>query len=161
VTPIEDINVVGVDPGLVHTGVVGISISFPAKTIRVSDEIVLGPDPQGVKDFMAGLNIQHVYIEGYRTRGQFNTNDRMVRAVQNMKAELSKSVVVPNMGIKKVVKPPLLSLLGLTNFRTSNHRDLESAARILVLGMLKDGFENHVIADIVRDNLEGRKWDVR
>jgi hypothetical protein len=42
---------------------------------------------------------------------------------------------------------------------STHHDDLRSAARILVLGMLKNPMLNEVLSDYVRDRIKGRPWD--
>lgn len=150
----------GVDPGLVHTGVVSMSVNDVAREIHISYQIVMGPNVDAVRDFLSKQAVGPTYIEGYRTRGQFNTNDRMIRAVADMKAGLPHSKILANTGIKKVVKPELLRVLQLEKFPVSNHQDLESAARIMVLGMLKDVTQNQVLATRVTDHMNGVGWTI-
>lgn len=153
------IDITGVDPGLVHTGVVGITMATEDRILTVRHKIVLGPNVEEVLKF--NYSTSRTFIEGYRTRGQFNTNNRMIQAVAEMKKGIPNSVVVPNMGIKKVVKPELLRIMNLQKFPTSNHQDLQSAARILVLGMLKDPALNYVLADFVNDHINDRVWKIQ
>lgn len=150
----------GVDPGLVHTGVVSMSMNDISKEIHIAYEIVMGPNVDAVNAFLAKQDIGPTYIEGYRTRGQFSTNDRMIRAVADMKAGIPHSKILPNTGIKKVVKPHLLRVLQLEKFPVSNHQDLESAARIMVLGMLKDPMHNRALAGRVTDHINGVGWTI-
>ena len=84
----------------------------------------------------------------------------MVSAVTEFRKELG-GTVLQNMGVKKVVKSPLMELLGVWNFNTpTHHQDLRSAARIGLLGMLKDDILNKLLTDIVADHLSGEAWDV-
>jgi hypothetical protein len=65
------------------------------------------------------------------------------------------------MGVKKVVKSPLMELLGVWDFRLkTHHQDLRSAARIALLGMLKDDHLNKLLTDVVADHLRGENWNV-
>ena len=81
-------------------------------------------------------------------------------AVQEYRG-LKGSTVLPNMGVKKVVRRPLMELLGAWKFSTvTHHQDLRSAARIALLGMLKDPHMNRLLFDVVLDHIEGRTWRV-
>lgn len=150
----------GVDPGLVHTGVVHMEVNDLTREIIITHEIVMGPNVDAVNAFLLAQSTGPVYIEGYRTRGQFSTNDRMIRAVADMKAGLPHSKVIANTGIKKVVKPKLLQVLHLEKFPTTHHQDLQSAARIMVLGMLKNPEQNSVLAGVVSDHISGVAWSI-
>lgn len=162
-------HVVGVDPGLVHTGVVSLVFTPADRKIFVAHEAVAGLDGQAVN--LAIANNWHsslgsyvkpdIYIEGYRPRSNLNSDKRMVEGVAKIKATLPGSTVLLNTGVKKVVKKDLMELLGVWSFSTvTHHQDLRSAARIALLGMLKDEEMNRLIADIVRDHLKGRDWHV-
>lgn len=153
----------GVDPGLVHTGVVGLAINPHTKGITVKHTAIAGPDAQAVRRwFDTQLFMPNaVFIEKYQPRSHFGTDPRMMQAVAEMKAALPNSEVLLNTGVKKVVRRKLMQLLGMWQFSTTtHHQDVRSAARILLYGMLKDELMNKLIADIVRDHLEGRTWDV-
>jgi hypothetical protein len=128
------------------------------KTVSVTSFAVAGPDPVAVKAKLAPGAV--VFIEGYRARSNFSTDQRMVSAVTEFRKELG-GTVLQNMGVKKVVKSPLMELLGVWNFNTpTHHQDLRSAARIALLGMLKDEHLNKLITDIVAAHLEGKDWHV-
>jgi hypothetical protein len=75
---------------------------------------------------------------------------------------MPKATVVLNTGVKKIVKRPLMELLGVWSFATgTHHQDLRSAARIALYGMLKHEPLNRLLSDVVRDHLRGEDWDVR
>lgn len=164
-------HVVGIDPGLVHTGVVELIFNTDNKIISVTHEAVIGPNAQAVNDFITqpvvdpdlwGGGTPHIFIEKYQPRSHFSTDARMMQAVSEMKAGLPGSQVLLNTGVKKVVRRELMQLLGVWQFATTtHHQDLRAAARIALLGMLKDERMNTLLADVVRDHLEGRTWDVR
>lgn len=163
-------HVVGVDPGLVHTGCVSLAFIPNLREINVEHEAIAGPDAAAVNLFPANAwgalrhNISYVkpsiFIEGYRPRSSFNTDKRMVEAVASIR-KTTMGKVLDNTGVKKVVKQPLMELLGCWKFGTvTHHQDLRSAARIALLGMLRDEEMNRLIADVVRDHLNGRTWQV-
>lgn len=163
-------HVVGVDPGLVHTGVVELTFSSDLKTIEVQHEAVAGPDARAVNDFitrpvdnpkMWGGGPPAIFIEKYQPRSHLNTDARMIEAVTAMRQALPGSAVLLNTGVKKVIHQKLMELLGVWRFTTTtHHQDLRSAARIALFGMVKDDELNTVLADVVRDHLAGRTWDV-
>lgn len=157
--------IIGVDPGLVHTGVVLIRFLPHVREIEVSHEAVLGPNAAAVKAWLmtyaVNQKLPRIYIEGYRSRSNFGTDNRMIEAVSNMRTEL-KGEVLLNTGVKKVVRRPLMELLGVWKFSTpTNHDDLRSAARIGIYGALKDEETNELLYNVVNDHLKGRTWDVR
>lgn len=152
-------HVVGIDPGLVHTGVVLASFDIPQRVIEVNHEAVAGMDTTRIVQFL-GATRPHIFIEAYRPRSNLNSDKRMVEGVAEIR-KATRGKVLNNTGIKSVVRRPLLELLGLWSFSTpTHHGDLRSAARILVLGMLKDEEHNRLISDIVRSHLRGSDWRV-
>jgi hypothetical protein len=148
--------VVGIDPGLVHTGAVRMSFDRQHKTVTTLSEVFNGPDVPAVKAWIGRADA--VFIEGYRARSNFSTDQRMVTAVSEFRKGLG-GTVLQNMGVKKVVKSPLMELLGVWKFDlVTHHQDLRSAARIALLGMLKDDHLNKLLTDIVADHLAGKDW---
>lgn len=153
--------IVGVDPGLVHTGVVFMQFHQAARELYVDSKVVNGPDAAAVKMFFGANQPAKIFIEGYKPRSHFDSDDRMTKAVQDMKRELPGAAVLLNTGVKKVVRQPLMEALGIWTFsKKTHHQDLRSAARIAVLGMLKDEELNLLVSDYVRDLLDGRAWRV-
>ena len=67
-----------------------------------------------------------------------------------------------NSGVKNVVSRAMLELLNSWSFSTkSNHQDVRSAARIAILGMLKNETLNKMLAQIVFSEInDDHKWDV-
>lgn len=158
-------HVFGIDPGLVHTGVVHLRFASGLRRVNVTSVPVAGPDAAKVADWIrrsrqgSGLPRAHVFIEGYKPRSHFGTDASMVKAVHDMHQAIPGSIVLLNTGVKKVVRRPLMELVGVWNFAvTTNHQDLRSAARIALLGMLKDPELNTLLADLVRDHLAGEPW---
>lgn len=154
-------HVVGVDPGLVHTGVVRMMFSPALKTVEVQHLAVPGPDAAAVREFVYDEPEPQTFIEKYQPRSHLNTDARMIEAVTAMRQALPGSAVLLNTGVKKVIHQKLMELLGVWRFTTTtHHQDLRSAARIALFGMVKDDELNTVLADVVRDHLAGRTWDV-
>ena len=153
-------DVVGVDPGLIHTGVVLLSSDPEDRLIAVDSTAVAGLNPLDAVDWLAGRTIDHIFIEDYRPRSAFDSDKRMLQGVRDF-AKILDGKVLNNTGVKKVVRRPLLELLGCWSFRTvTHHQDLRSAAAIAVLGMLKDEAMNRLLFNVVVDHLDGRPWYV-
>lgn len=154
-------HVVGVDPGLVHTGVVGLVFNPHTQVLLVQHEVILGPDAAAAAQWQRShAHSARVFIEGYKPRSHYDSDKRMVEAVAEFKRELNGTVLL-NHGVKKVVKQPLMELLGCWKFGTvTHHQDLRSAARIAVLGMLKDELLNKAVTRFLVDHLDGRPWRV-
>lgn len=159
-------HVIGVDPGLVHTGVVSMKFLPITGVLEVRCHPVVGLNTVELAEYVKAIQSHkvkpHIFIEAYRPRSNLNSDVRMVNGVQAFRQALPGSRVLQNTGVKQVVKQDLMELLGVWKFSTvTNHQDLRSAARIALFGMLKDPEMNELIADIVRDHLEGKSWDVR
>lgn len=155
---------VGVDPGLVHTGVVGIRLDVVPRTIRVLHEIVPGDFVHGVQ--VAVLSVggnahEQGWIEQYRDRGTvFSTHSDMRAFEVKLNAALPGYKLQSNSGAKKLISNKLMRVLGCGKFPTTNHRDLEAAARIAILGAMKRPDLNEILATVVRDHLDGSPWTV-
>lgn len=156
---------IGIDPGIVHTGVVVLRIDTRVRQLTVEDFVIGGDDSHAeqVKTLLKDLayDTGHIFIESYRERGnRFSTDSKMRELLSDFRTALPKAKVIDNTGVKKVVGKPLLRALGLTDFPTTHHQDLESAARILVYGALKDERLNDLLTRIVTDHVEGNPWVV-
>lgn len=158
------VHLVGVDPGLVHTGVVRMLFCPVEKEIFVHHEVIAGLNAKALQLWLHKYPSWQpkpiIYIEAYRPRSNLNSDKRMVEGVAAIKA-VTKGAVLQNTGVKAVVKKDLMKVLGVWDFTTkTNHQDLRSAARIALLGMLKYADGNQLLSDIVRDYLDGSPWRV-
>lgn len=155
--------VLGIDPGLIDTGIVSLTFDPGGRTVCVRPTLVSGLDPDEVKAAAFSVSAPRrdaVFVEGYRPRSNFGHDREMIEGVRAI-AKATGGKVLDNMGVKKIIKRPLMELLGVYTFKqTSNHQDLRSAARIALLGMAKDDQLNELLADVVRDGVEGRAWSV-
>lgn len=152
------VTVAGIDPGLVHTGVVSMTFDRTIKTVWVASYVIDGPDAAAVKAVLEPRAV--VFIEGYRPRSNFSTDARMAAAVTDMR-KATGGAVLQNMGVKKIVKSPLMEMLHVWKFdQVTHHQDLRSAARIALFGMLKDDHLNQLLTTVVADHLSGEDWDV-
>ena len=161
------ITLIGIDPGIVHTGIVVASFDDVAQQILVEHVVIEGKGhPAAARAALESLGYHqnhntYIFIENYRERGTaYATNPQMRRLVQDFASEFLRAELVDNTGSKHVVKPHLLRLLGLDKFPTTHHQDLEAAARILVFGALKSPDLNQLLSQVVRDHLDGHTWHV-
>lgn len=164
--------IVGIDPGLVHTGAVMMRFLAHVRAIEIAHEAIVGPDTGATRQWLTSVSLHQppwrpgkgpmMFIEGYRPRSNYGTNEKMVQAVGSFKSEFPFSKVLNNTGVKQVVRQPLMELLGVWKFSTpTHHQDLRSAARIGIYGALKSEVLNGLLFDVVNDHLSGRTWDVR
>ena len=159
---------IGIDPGLVNTGVVALRIYRDTCTVINIPRVIRHESNDHVKEVVDFLNTldeiypdstKHIWIESYRERGtNYTTNTPMRELLARFKKALPKAIILDNTGIKKVVTDSQLTILGLKNFETTHHRDLESAARILVYGMLKNKKFNQVLYTIFYASYYLQAW---
>lgn len=159
------IHIVGVDPGIVHTGVVRMRFSELQQKIEVTHFVLMGADGKLVKSWVNNAEElpTRIFVEDYRNRGNvYKTDTKMRDAVADIKHALPKAIVLDNTGSKQVVSKDLMELLGVWKFSTkTHHQDLRSAARIALFGMLKDNDLNRLLSDIVLAHLSGTPWEVQ
>lgn len=159
--------IIGIDPGIVHTGVVVASFDDEAQQILVEHIVIEGKGhPAATRAALESMGYHqnpntYLFIENYRERGTaYATNPQMRKLVQRFGEQFPQAQLVDNTGSKHVVKPHLLRLLGLDKFPTTHHQDLQAAARILVFGALKHPSLNQLLSQVVRDHLDGQTWTV-
>lgn len=158
----DTLHVYGIDPGLVHTGVVRMTFTPSSKKISIGATVI---EKRMVDQTKAVIDhtqrAKHIFIEGYRPRSHYGTDEKMVTLVQELHAALPYNKVLLNHGVKKVIRRPLMQLLHVWDFDIkTHHHDLRAAARIGLYGMVKDEELNELLAQIVFDHVAGRTWDV-
>ena len=156
-------HVVGVDPGLVHTGVVSMIFSQRARMLEIEHTVIDGPNATAVVDWVNGLRTLHpmVYVEQYKPRQNLSSDPRMTQVQHELQALLPRARFLPNMGIKRVITADLMRLVEVWKFPTAtHHQDLRAAARIGLLGMVKHGDTNPVLADLVQAHIDGTPWSI-
>lgn len=159
------VQLIGIDPGLVHTGCVSIVLVPHLDAFQLRSHVVAGLDVQQTKHWVEATQaLMHgvqseVFIEAYRPRSHFDSDAAMGAAVKEMKQALPGSQTLLNTGVKKIVTPELMKAMNIWSFsQRTNHQDLRSAARIAVYGGLKDPEINPVITKLVLDHLDGNTW---
>jgi hypothetical protein len=159
--------VIGVDPGLVHTGIVMLDFNLERPELTVAHRVVDGANAAQSRADIEGLT-EHkpyatldIFIEHYVPRSGFSVDERMVQANETFRSTLG-GTLLRNTGVKKVITQELMELLHCWKFTTfSNHQDLRSAARIALLGMMRDPALNQVLYTYCTDTTDGRTWNVR
>lgn len=163
----------GIDPGLVDTGIVCLDFIDRNDAVNSTIELVTATITRDPNETIAHLadRIIHrsiewslaaaIFIEKYEPRGNFGTNKEMVELVALLRTNIKNSKVISNAGSKKMLKPGLLKLYGLTEFTSTHHQDLQAAGRILLWGMLKDDKLNEFLAGITVSKLDySNHWRV-
>ena len=149
----HSLTVVGVDPGLVHTGLVRLHFtSGDHNTLDITSQVIQGIN---VDEISAGTEgAAWVFVEAYRPRSAFQQDQRMVEGIGQIRTALPKARILNNTGVKKVVTKKLLDELDLWTFSTvTHHQDLRSAARIALLGMLKQDDLNALLTEVLWSRL--------
>ena len=150
-------SVAGIDPGLVHTGIV--QIIFNKGSLSSKPGIFVHPTlvtSRGCLDkAISNTRADHCFIEQYRPRAHFKTDSGMIALVNEIRAlcQASNNIVnvevISNTGSKAVIRKELLKRLMLLKLGNSHHQDLEAAARIAIWGMLKNSSLNRELATFV------------
>jgi len=158
--------VIGVDPGLVHTGIVMLDFNIDQRELVVDHRLVDGLDSalaRGQVEVMTPTKVYSTlvtFIEKYSPRSGFGVDEQMVQANADFKRDLD-GWLLRNTGVKKVVTQELMELCHCWRFPTStHHQDLRSAARIALLGMMLDDTLNQVLYTYATDSIDGRTWNV-
>lgn len=159
--------IVGVDPGIVHTGLVVLDFDIEKRELTVDHAVVDGLDSIAARTLVESMtntkpySTLDIFIEWYRPRSGYSVDEKMVAGNLKFKADLN-GTLLRNTGVKKIVTRELMELCHVWNFNTpTHHQDLRSAARIALLGMMLDPALNKVLYTFATDNTDGRNWDVR
>lgn len=155
----QDLRVIGVDPGLVHTGLVHIQLDGGHRCWSIDHALVRGLDHKAIAQWCEEHDHDAVFIEAYKPRSHFNTDSRLTEGIHKMRAVIPKSSSLDNSGSQTVITNRLMQDLGLWKFSTpSHHQDLRSAARIALFGVVKNAQWNPLLAQFVLDGLDGQPW---
>ena len=172
--PRDDALIIGIDPGIVHTGIVAYAICTHGNVritmiYRVIDTEDAAKDERhriisdGVSQFLEDMlpilvsrdyAVQEtpmlIFIEDYRSRASSNKPDAQMREIVSaLRRLLPLANVVDNTGSKKVARPELMRSLGLNTFRATHHQDLQAASRIMIYGALKQEHLNALLAELL------------
>ena len=152
--PGASLQVFGIDPGIVHTGLVELNWDFHNRKLRVNARSVDGITEQSVIELQKRIEQRmwlksNIIVEEYRPKSHFSTDTKMVEGQAMLKLHLPSAKIINNSGVKSIVTKELLQLLDLYNWPTTHHNDLRSAARIALLAMLRDERANNRLAEFV------------
>lgn len=155
-------HVVGIDPGLVHTGVVGMSFDPDHRQMTMRFLLLDGADTDKAADWIQdNYHWPFIFIEKYIPRLKMGTDKSMVAAEAAFKQALPAAKLVNNTGSKAVVTTALMRLLNVWTFPvTTHHQDLRAAARIALYGMVKRPELNELLANIVSAHLYDNPWEM-
>ena len=172
--PSNDALILGIDPGIVHTGIVAYAICthgpcqipmiyrvIDTEDADEADRVKLITD--GVSRFLEDMlpvlaarayateeTPMLIFIEDYRSRASSNKPDAQMREIVSaLRRLLPLANVVDNTGSKKIARPELMRSLGLNTFRATHHQDLQAAARIMIYGALKQEHLNALLAELL------------
>lgn len=157
--------IVGVDPGVVHTGVVSLFFDPVNKTVYRQFAVFDGIKPDEIKTWIAthtvGAGRLKVYIEKYEPRSIFDEDVKMIEGQALLKQALPKANLVSNFGVNSIIKAALLQQLECWKFGVAtHHNDLRSAAKIALYGAVKDEHFNPILYRFVDEQLNGVPWKV-
>lgn len=155
----DSLQVFGIDPGIVHTGLVELNWDFHNQELRVNARSVDGITEQSVNELHMHIQLRmwlksNIIVEEYRPRSHFSTDTKMVEGQAMLKLHLPSAKIINNSGVKSIVTKELLQLLDLYDWPTTHHNDLRSAARIALLAMLRDERANNQLAKFVEAALD-------
>ena len=145
----------GIDPGIVTTGVVTLSIDSDDRFFQVFEMALTQEELPSLRLMTPA---ERTFIEAYEPRSNFGHDTRMAELVKQI-ADETGGKIISNKGVKKVIRKKLMEHLGLWNFQTqTHHQDLRSAAYIMLYGMVKDEVGNQLLTQIVMDHLAHDDW---
>lgn len=147
--------IVGVDPGLVHTGLVALQVDGLHQRLDVFSAVINGPDEYEVLRklklipvFTDKYFVTTGFIERYKPRHNYGVNTDMIEAQSRFTSLLGPRgfSLVLNTGVKKVIRKELMSLFNVWDFNTpTHHQDLRAAARIGLYGAVKNDELNKLL----------------
>lgn len=164
-------SIIGIDPGVVHTGCVGLVFYEENRLIDVSYLLINDVDPEAVRDWVDEQpKPAAIFIEDYNPGNFGKTDKRMSESLGKLKAEFPPAdhpyivKYVDNAGVNTLVPAKLLETFGVARFPVAtHHNDLVSAAKIALLGMMQDKSQHSLrllVSQVVLDELRGNPWDV-
>lgn len=162
----NNVIITGVDPGLVHTGVVTFDLPAPDdddQTIWIKYRVFENVDEEEIADYIdKHTDSDYIFIEDYDMRNNFNTDKAMAGAVERLKNAVPRGQLINNAGVNTLIPSGLMRIFDVWSFPVvTNHNDLRSAARIALLGMLKDEELRKFLSNIVSEFLAGYQINVK
>ena len=158
----RSLQVFGINPGIVHTGLVELNWDFHNQELRITARSVDGITEQSVIELRRCIQRRvwrksNIIVEEYRPKSHFSSDTKMVEGQAMLKLHLPSAKIINNSGVKSIVTKELLQLLSLYDWSTTtHHNDLRSAARIALLAMLRDERANNRLAKFVEAALNNK-----
>lgn len=157
--------VIGIDPGLVHTGVVSLLFDTDNRVVTVQPHVVDGPDATATAAWIRTTHTDYekpyIFGEKYVPRQRLNSDERMVKAEVDFLMKVPRVKWLRNQGVRSIVTQELMESLDVWHFTTAtHHQDLRAAARVALYGMCKVKALNEVLADYTKGLLDGDPWVV-
>ena len=150
----DRIALVGIDPGVVHSGVVRFEFQIPQQKLLINFKLFNGLECDEIVRYVKYRPYEKAFIEKYQPRSHFSWDTDMQTAVIELKKRLPHSRVLLNTGVKKVITDALMRTLDVWQFpAVSHHQDLRAAARIGLYGMVKDPEWNQELYRMVEKTL--------
>jgi hypothetical protein len=165
------ITLIGIDPGIIDSGIVAIRLDFSTMSWSVRSEVwtnvtyrserVSYTQPwflDALKRFIAQekelAQQVHVGVENFRARGRDQRQDEKMRNLIQDIVRATGAKNVDNTGIKKIVKEATMRLFRVTRFPSSdNHADRKSAARVALRLGIEDPVLNRYLSMFMYDML--------
>lgn len=173
------LNIIGIDPGIVDTGLVSLFLDTVEKSYSIGHRVfhkvthrekkttVISTDYlDGLHSVVAGEGLerpgavyQHIFVENFQQRGRNVFQDQDMLALVRETNKAVRGELIDNTSVKKLVTEDTLDAFNMRRFSVAtNHQDLKSAARILLVGMIKDKELNKTVADFILDHIQGNQW---
>lgn len=162
-------SIIGIDPGIIHTGCVALQLDDNTRTIDVTYAVINGVNVEAVLHWVeAQPQPYSLFIEDYNPSNYAREDKKMSEALGRLKAAYPPAdnpIVryVDNAGINTLIPVPVQRIFGVAKFPvTTHHNDLVSAGKIALLGMLQDkeGTLRNLISNVVLHELKKHPWTV-
>jgi hypothetical protein len=163
---VSRIHITGIDPGLVHTGVVSMMFDSGFRELVIESLVIEYAEfsnPDIIWDWLRPRHAprHEVYVEKFVPRPGMNTSPAMLELEHLIKDSIPLAQMVRNMGVKQVITPQVMTKLNVWTFaKSTNHQDLRSAARIGLFGMSKDDDLNALLAELLMADVDGQPWNI-
>ena len=152
---------VGIDPGVIHTGIIVSKINPHVKEVTNSTFLMEGCPVMDIRDILRNFRSTATFIEGYRPRSNLHHDRQMQKFVSDLNFHLQNSIALDNMDSKNVVKNDLLKLFKLYSFSKKGLPEFSKIQRTLdvnVMGAFNViAYGMHTMAEKPKDEF-GQVW---
>lgn len=159
--------IIGIDPGVVHTGCVALEFDSDARAIDVRYAVLSGVNATQISDWI-GPDRGSIFVEDYNPSNYAREDKKMSEAMGRLKAEIPPSddpIVryIDNAGVNTLIPVAVQQCFGVFKFPvTTHHNDLNSAGKVALLGMLQDKgmVLRGLVSNVVLHELRHHPWAV-